>query len=175
MDFKARQGAPGYIGACVALDYGAHDVEVRDINCKGTFTGVLVILGAIGNNTLPAEDRLDTVSGVYVTGLTFEGQWAAGILSGGANATLRNITWDGVTVVNGTPVVANLCYPRRVTTQTSWAYLCSQQVGASVKDVLFKRFRGKLPSEDQWVRDVYKYEYSEVEYHFEDWQNGTVV
>jgi hypothetical protein len=174
MIFKARKAVNGPIGFCVALDAGAHNVEVRDINCTGAWGGVIVSLRTIGNATITEEDKKNTVSNVYVTGLRFDGSLATGFQCGGVHATMKNITWDGVTVVSGTPVVASLCYLKGHY-MTGWPITCAENMAATVTDVWFKRYRGKLPSEADRAKRVELYTNSTLEYHFEDWQSTEVV
>lgn len=175
MVFKARQTLPGFVGYCVALDVGAHDVEVRDINCNNTWAGVMVSPGTIGTNSFTTEERQNAVSNVYVTGLRFDGRLATGILSNSINnLTMGNITWDGVTVLAGEPVVASLCY-QKIRGMTGHPFYCGESMAATVTNVWFKRFRGKLPAEADRARNIEYPPKSTLEYHFEDWESTPVV
>ncbi|PSN65381.1 pectin lyase-like protein [Corynespora cassiicola Philippines] len=175
IEFHARASHAGTVGVCVPLDIGTHDVHVRNLTCKGAWSGVVVALNSMGTIAPTAAQLADTVSNVHVSGLVFEGDTATGFQSYGHNSTMRNITWDGVTVLAGAPANANLCF-LKLHSCTPCPPQCWRSLAASVTDVWFKRFRGNVgetPGEGYifgWPLQNMK-----PEYHFEDWKNTTAV
>ena len=174
MHFLARADHYGAVGICIPIDIGTHDVEIRNVTCKGAWGGALIALGTIGNLVATSAESVDTVSNINVSNLTFDGAVATGFKSGWMNSTMTNITWDGVTVINGDAASASLCW-MRTHSFTAYYPLCVQQLVSKVTDVWFKRFRGKVggvPSGGEWngVNNM-----TVTEYHFEDWQSSAVV
>ncbi|KAF2878501.1 pectin lyase fold/virulence factor [Massariosphaeria phaeospora] len=175
MNVKVRQAhAPGTAGICVAIDVLTHNVTVRNMTCTGAFGGALITLGIAGNTRLTPEQEANTVSNIYVSDLTFDGQVATGFLSLGVNSAMTNITWDGVTVLKGTPAEGFLCY-LKCRCFTSYVPNCDRQLSSTVTGIWFKRFRGRLPAMPTDLGAEGSTPHTVREYHFEDWQNSTVV
>lgn len=172
IDFRARGGQ--VVGYCAAIDIGAHDVKIRDINCINNYAGVMVSPGTIGSFNIAEEDRPNAISNIYISNLSFSGRWATGILSQLNLFAMRNITWNGVTVLSGTPVVNNLCYQKIRGMTSHWAN-CSPWVQVNVTDVWFKSYRGNLPPEEDWRKDLYGFSNSTLDLHLEDWMSTDVT
>jgi hypothetical protein len=174
MNFKSRPShGGGPVGMCLAIDIGTHKVDARNVRCIGGWGGALITLDSIGSIIATAADLEDTVSGIYITNFTFDGNTATGFKSGWRNSTMKNIIWDGVNVINGNPASAALCW-MRTHSSTPYPSLCAQQLVSTVTDIWFKRFRGKIsgvPSGREWQSPN---NMTVTEYHFEDWQNTVV-
>ncbi|KAF2275508.1 pectin lyase-like protein [Westerdykella ornata] len=148
----------GPVGICIPFDVGAHNIDVRRVTCKGAWGGVLVSMGAIDYLTsllrepVPPSLTADTIGNIYVSDLTFSGNLATGIMSYWFDGNTHNVTWDGVTVLDGTPAFENLCYLKSHS-NTPFVPNCFANLEATVTDVWFKRFRGNglvAPEKGSW-------------------------
>lgn len=173
MNFQSSTTHRGTVGICIAMDVGTHNVDARDVSCTGTWGGALITLNSIGSIKATAADLVDTVSNIYISEFIFDGGTAAGFKSAWMNSTMKNITWDGVKIINGNPASAGLCWLKSHS-YTAYPVLCSEQLVSTITDIWFKRFRGKIsgvPGGREWgpINNM-----TVPEYHFEDWQNTAV-
>lgn len=174
MSFKSRPNHGGTVGICIALDIGTHNVVARDVTCKGAWGGALVTLDSIGNIQVSPAELSDTISNIFISNLTFDGDSATGFKSGWHDSTMKNITWDGVTIINGNPASEGLCWLKSHSS-TPYYPECRRRMAAKVTDIGFKRFRGKLDTNPPATGWGYINNLTVTEYHFEDWQSSTVV
>lgn len=173
MYFQSRENHGGTVGVCIAIDVGTHDVEARNVTCKGAWGGALVSLNSIGNLFPTSEEQLDTVSHIYVKDFKFDGDTATGFRSLGVNSTMKNITWDDVTMINGNPASAKLCWVKNHT-MTDYVFYCMENLVSRVMDIWFKNFRGGLPAMPNGEGWEHVNNKTITEYHFVGWENSTV-
>ncbi|KAF2657481.1 glycoside hydrolase family 28 protein [Lophiostoma macrostomum CBS 122681] len=124
MDFRcARDGRGGEVGGgvgvCVAIDRGTSNITVENLNCVRAIAGVAVMIGTSDFGPLGGSGGRDIpvghdVQDVLVKNLTYGGGiggWATGWANAieFRNETVRNVVWDGVEVLDGSPVLLGEC------------------------------------------------------------------
>ncbi|KAF2744892.1 glycoside hydrolase family 28 protein [Sporormia fimetaria CBS 119925] len=174
ISFQAAQRTRGPVGVCIAFDRGARSITVRQITCTGAFGGVLVQMASIGwNYGTPSPVAVENI---HVSDLDVDASLATGIVTYPAVTTLRNLTWENVYVRNGNPAPVELCWYKSHSF-TPWFSTCRESVNMTVREVLFKGYRGKVQetpaSGVSWPYTPYN-NMTSVELRYEDWVPGTV-
>ncbi|KAF2202850.1 pectin lyase-like protein [Delitschia confertaspora ATCC 74209] len=169
MAFRARPNHRGPTGICAAFDTGSQNIFVRDISCTGAWGGILVMIYTLGPDFKPPPSLAPPpISNITVQNLTFNGTIATGFKNYWSDLPMKNITWDGVEVLGGTPATVDVCYLRSHSV-TAWVNQCRQQVNASFEDAWFRGYRGDL--KDAVGPSVYANNISHVDVHAEGWAN----
>ncbi|KAF2009318.1 glycoside hydrolase family 28 protein [Aaosphaeria arxii CBS 175.79] len=174
ISLRSRVEHGGTVGICLAIDVDTHNVTASDIDCRGAWGGALIAMNIIGTIRPTAAQQLDTISDILISNLTFDGDTATGFRSYGFDSVIRNIVWDGVTVINGNPATASLCW-LKTHTSTPYYPTCMQHLRSHITDVWFKDFRGKvgqMPTGETWGAVNGQ---TVTEYHFDGWQNSTIA
>ncbi|KAF2268192.1 hypothetical protein CC78DRAFT_530122 [Lojkania enalia] len=143
-DFHTNEPGNGRtVGVCIAFDRGTNGVTVRNVSCKNTWRGVVVMVGT----TLPyMSPKLSGIGvrNIYVSNLTFEGDFGTGFTNELSTDPITNVTWDGVTILKGGAAEGNRCY-NRCACVSRWYTVCqSSDWKQPFENVRFRNFRGAL-------------------------------
>ncbi|KAF2475869.1 pectin lyase-like protein [Lindgomyces ingoldianus] len=172
VDFKSVDTQPN-AGACVGIDYGTSNININNIQCS-TFDGVMIMFGTVvDDKPFPAAGD-QTAKNIYISNYT-----AKSIVNGGFRnlpdynyPVVSNLTYDGVTVTNGTSLIDDLCFKLdngRSPGQCSVARSIYKQ--ATFSDIWFKNFKGKVGPASL---DCFNPQ-STCDFHFDNWVNTTVL
>lgn len=151
MHFRPRSNNGIYsniVGACVVMDSGTRRIFVKDMFCKGTWGGVIVMIGSMSAAVGPPGYNLTTtltgtgVSDVLVQNLTVESTLGTGYRLAITDQKISNVTWDGVNVLSGTAIDGERCYQRSHSTTIWWMYCVQAGWKAAFENIRFKNFRG---------------------------------
>jgi hypothetical protein len=85
---------------------------------------------------------------------------------------MKNITWNGVNIINGNSASGDLWYG--TSGLTGYNSFFRERIVSIVTDVWFKSFRGKISGLPDLAGRTRYNNKTVTEYHFEDWQSTLV-
>lgn len=146
---RAPALANSQIGVCASIDIGAYNVQVRNVACRGAWGGALIQVGSVTpqligpglSNIYFSNWTIDpgvAATGFkdlhYGPGFNFEKRYDK--YNGGS---ISNVTWDGITVKNGPPSVADFCY-LRMRNNSPFTAACPANLKVEVRDVVMRNY-----------------------------------
>lgn len=171
IDFQAKHDANDRpVGTCLAFDHASEAISVENVTCRRAWVGAEIVFSTIFPYVAPTTAALNSfVQNIAVRNFTFQGAHATGVNSwfNLSKRVIRNVTWDGVTVEEGTPADFDACYSTMRDTQ--YIPQCWKYVTYDAKGLTFSNFRGKVgipPTDPKWGEVN---ELMDVEAEFVDW------
>jgi galacturan 1,4-alpha-galacturonidase len=169
------------VGVCVGISWAVSDITLRNIYCN-TGDGAIIQFGSGGEYPYFGRynDTTNTFPAIYPTP---EQQFAKNILiqnytancsdnAGFQNlyqyyyAKVTNLTYDGVNIVQGRPLVNDLCFVVLHTITAACHLPWDQQLQANFTDVWFKNFRGNAGKPELACSNSN----CTCDFHFEGWE-----
>ena len=158
------------VGTCFAFDHGTSAVDIQDVSCRRAHMGAEIVFGTIYPSIVPSgAGSTALVENIAVSNFTYAGSHATGVNSwwNGSKKVIRNVSWEWVTVEDGSAAEFDPCYATM--RSTSYWPSCIKAAAYEVRDVSFRHFRGKVgspPTDPNWGEVN---EFMDVQTVFEDW------
>lgn len=167
---KNNMGDTRPVGTCFAFDHGTSSVSITNVSCRRAWMGAQVVFGTIIPSVVPTSaTSAALIQNITVTNFTFAGSHATGVNSwwNGSKKVIRGVTWEWVTVEEGSPADFDPCYA--TARSTSYWPSCMKAAAYEVRDLAFRHFRGRVgspPTDPNWGEVN---GFMDVETEFVDW------
>jgi len=151
------------VGTCVTIGENTDTVEVSNVTCNAG-DGVMVKFVSYSGAATIAKN-------IHVSNLTANVSTATGIrFAVGERPELRNITWDGVTVLDGNAATAEFCW-QDVPSWTARCNIANEITRANLTGIYWKNIKGKVDPNPSLRCANSK---SFCDYHFQNWTVSNV-